>query len=86
LELIVAASAGVDHIDLEECRCRGIIMTNASTAFAEDAADHAVALLIDVCRRISTADRFVRAGLWPVMRDCSLGFKVYYLVSLSFLL
>lgn len=76
LELIVATTAGVEHIDLEECRCRGIIMTNASTAFAEDAADHAVALLIDVCRRISTADRFVRAGLWPVKRDCPLGFKV----------
>ncbi|KAG5228436.1 glyoxylate/hydroxypyruvate reductase [Salix suchowensis] len=49
-----------------ECRRRGIILTNASTAFAEDAADYAVTLLIDVCRRISAADRFLHAGLWPV--------------------
>uniref|UniRef100_A0A6N2K3Y2 glyoxylate reductase (NADP(+)) n=1 Tax=Salix viminalis TaxID=40686 RepID=A0A6N2K3Y2_SALVM len=76
LEFIVATSAGVDHIDLEECRGRGIIMTNASKAFAEDAADYAVALLIDVCRRISTADRYVRAGLWQVNRDYPLGFKL----------
>ncbi|CAK7335411.1 unnamed protein product [Dovyalis caffra] len=75
LELIVATSAGVDHIDLQECRRRGIIMTNASTAFAEDAADYAVALLIDVWRRISAADRFLHAGLWPVKGDYPLGFK-----------
>ncbi|KAJ6712384.1 GLYOXYLATE/HYDROXYPYRUVATE REDUCTASE HPR3 [Salix purpurea] len=66
LELVLASSAGVDHIDTQECRRRGIILTNASTAFAEDAADYAVTLLIDVWRRISAADRFLHAGLWPV--------------------
>jgi hydroxypyruvate reductase 2 len=76
LELIVASSAGVDHIDIQECRRRGIIMTNASTAFAEDAADYAVALLIDVWRRISAADRFLHAGLWPVKGDYPLASKV----------
>ncbi|KAJ6415282.1 hypothetical protein OIU84_004135 [Salix udensis] len=76
LEFIVATSAGVDHIDLEECRGRGIIMTNASKAFAEDAADYAVALLIDVCRRISTADRYVRAGLWQVKQRLPTWFQV----------
>lgn len=82
LELIVAGTAGVDHIDLQECHRRGINITNASVAFAEDAADHAVALLIDVLRRISPADRFVRGGSWPVMGDYPLGSKVYFL-SLS---
>ncbi|XP_061954807.1 glyoxylate/hydroxypyruvate reductase HPR3-like [Populus nigra] len=76
LELIVASSAGVDHIDIQECRRRGIIMTNASTAFAEDAADYAVALLIDVWRRISAADRFLHAGLWPVKGDYPLASKL----------
>ncbi|KAJ6714558.1 GLYOXYLATE/HYDROXYPYRUVATE REDUCTASE HPR3 [Salix viminalis] len=66
LELVLASSAGVDHIDTQECRRRGIILTNASAAFAEDAADYAVTLLIDVWRRISAADRFLHAGLWPV--------------------
>ncbi|OAY59912.1 glyoxylate/hydroxypyruvate reductase HPR3 [Manihot esculenta] len=76
LELIVAGSAGVDHIDLQECHRRGINITNASVAFAEDAADHAVALLIDVLRRVSPADRFVRGGSWPVMGDYPLGSKL----------
>lgn len=79
LELIVATSAGVDQIDMQECHRRGITVTNASLAFAEDAADYAVALLIDVLRRISAADRFIRAGLWPGKGDHPLGFKVYFL-------
>ena len=76
LELVVGSSAGVEHIDLHECRRRGIMVTGASAAFCEDAADYAVALLIDVLRRISAADRFVRGRLWPVKGEHPLGFKV----------
>ncbi|KAB5573646.1 hypothetical protein DKX38_000840 [Salix brachista] len=81
LELVVASSAGVDHIDTQECRRRGIILTNASTAFAEDAADYAVTLLIDVWRRISAADRFLHAGLWPVKGGYPLGSKMKVLID-----
>ncbi|MBA0844786.1 hypothetical protein Goarm_023117, partial [Gossypium armourianum] len=76
LELIVATSAGLDHIDLPACRSRGIVVTNASPAFAEDVADCAVGLLIDVLRRISAADRFVRGRMWPVKETYPLGFKL----------
>ncbi|KAL4332846.1 hypothetical protein GQ457_07G009760 [Hibiscus cannabinus] len=76
LELVVATSAGVNHIDLPACRSRGIVVTNASFAFAEDVADCAVGLLIDVLRRISAADRFVRGRLWPVNKTFPLGFKL----------
>ncbi|XP_050229602.1 glyoxylate/hydroxypyruvate reductase HPR3-like isoform X2 [Mercurialis annua] len=76
LELIVATSAGLDHIDLQDCRRRGITITNASLAFAEDVADIAVALLIDVLRRVSSGDRFVRTGSWLMEGDYPLGFKL----------
>lgn len=76
LELLVGSSAGLDHVDLDFCRRRGITVTNASAAFAEDAADCAVALLIDVLRRVSAADRFVRSGSWSVKGDYPLGSKV----------
>ncbi|XP_073111222.1 glyoxylate/hydroxypyruvate reductase HPR3-like [Elaeis guineensis] len=76
LELVVAFSTGVNHIDLAECRRRGIAVTNAGNAFTEDVADYAVALLIDVLRQISAADRYVRRGLWPINGDCPLGHKV----------
>ncbi|KAI6702218.1 hypothetical protein NL676_011354 [Syzygium grande] len=76
LELVVVSSAGLEHVDLPYCRRRGIAVTNASAAFREDGADYAVAMLIDVMRRVSHGDRFVRAGSWPVQREFPLGFKL----------
>ncbi|KAF8032928.1 hypothetical protein BT93_D1729 [Corymbia citriodora subsp. variegata] len=76
LRVVIGTSAGVDHIDLRECRRRGIAVTNAGAAFAEDVADYAVALLLDVLRRMSTADRYLREGLWLKNGDYPLGFKL----------
>ncbi|RWR81384.1 glyoxylate/hydroxypyruvate reductase HPR3 isoform X1 [Cinnamomum micranthum f. kanehirae] len=64
LECVVSTSAGVDHIDLAECRRRGIAVTNAGDAFSQDVADYAVGLLLDGLRRISASDRYVRSGQW----------------------
>lgn len=61
----MGSTAGIDHVDLQECRRRGILVTNAGNAFSEDGADYVVGLLIDVLRRVSSSDRFVRNGLWP---------------------
>ncbi|RVX08960.1 Glyoxylate/hydroxypyruvate reductase HPR3 [Vitis vinifera] len=76
LECIVASSAGVDHIDLTTCRLRGIAVANGSQAFSEDVADYAVALLMDVLRKISAGDRYLRSGLWSTKGDYPLGWKV----------
>ncbi|XP_030524934.1 glyoxylate/hydroxypyruvate reductase HPR3 [Rhodamnia argentea] len=76
LQVVIGTSAGVDHIDLRECRRRGIAVTNAGAAFAEDAADYAVALLLDVLRRMSAADRYLREGLWLKNGNYPLGFKL----------
>ncbi|CAI9095928.1 OLC1v1031966C1 [Oldenlandia corymbosa var. corymbosa] len=76
LELVIATSAGIDHIDLAECRRRGIKVTGNAGVFSDDVADYAVGLLIDVLRRVSEADRFLRAGLWPVKGEFPLGSRV----------
>ncbi|XP_027907056.1 glyoxylate/hydroxypyruvate reductase HPR3-like [Vigna unguiculata] len=60
LRLVVTASAGTDHVDLDECRRRGIQVAGAGNLFSEDVADLAVALLIDVVMKISAADRSLR--------------------------
>lgn len=78
LELVVATSAGVDHIDVSECRLRGITVTNAGDAFSEDVADYAVALLVGVLRRLTAADRYVRSGLWRLNVEYPLGSKVSF--------
>ncbi|XAR63139.1 Glyoxylate reductase (NADP(+)) [Bertholletia excelsa] len=76
LRLIVTTSAGLDHIDLPECRRRGIAVADAGSVFSEDVADAAVGLLLDVLRRVSAAGRYVRAGLWPLNGDYPLGTKL----------
>lgn len=65
LELIVCSTSGLDHVDLLECHRRSITIPNASAAFSDDVADYAIALLIDVLRRISAGDRYIRSRLWP---------------------
>lgn len=76
LECIVCMSTGLNNVDLVECRRRGIRVTNAGDAFAIDVADYAVGLLIDVLRRVSFGDRFVRSGTWGSGSNFPLGFKV----------
>lgn len=83
LRLICTTSAGLNHIDLPECRRRGVSIANAGSAYSEDVADLAVALLIDVLRRVSAADRFVRDGVWPIKGDYPLGSKVLSLFLLD---
>ncbi|XVF51595.1 hypothetical protein PTKIN_Ptkin04bG0196800 [Pterospermum kingtungense] len=76
LHLIVCSSAGVDHVDLQECRRRSIAVTSAGKAFSPDVADLAVGLLIDVLRRVSAGDRYVRARLWARNGEYQLGSKL----------
>ncbi|RLM74131.1 glyoxylate/hydroxypyruvate reductase HPR3 isoform X1 [Panicum miliaceum] len=64
LELVVTTSVGVDHVDLEACRRRGLAVTNAGGAFSADSADYAVGLVIAVLRRISAAEAYLRRGRW----------------------
>ncbi|CAN8312072.1 unnamed protein product [Cochlearia groenlandica] len=76
LRLLVCTSVGVDHVNLAECKRRGVSVTNAGDAFSEDVADFAVGLLISVLRRVPAADRYVRSGGWAKSGDFQLGFKV----------
>ncbi|XP_006664932.2 glyoxylate/hydroxypyruvate reductase HPR3-like [Oryza brachyantha] len=76
LELVVATSAGVDHIDLDACRRRGIAVTNAGAAFAADSADYAVGLVVAVMRRMAAAEAYLRRGRWAADGDYPLATKM----------
>jgi hydroxypyruvate reductase 2 len=76
IRCLVSTAAGVDHIDLAECARRGVAVANSGTVYSADVADHAVGMLVDVIRRVSAAERFVRRGLWPVQGDYALGSTV----------
>ncbi|AQK42301.1 Glyoxylate/hydroxypyruvate reductase HPR3 [Zea mays] len=76
LRFVHSTGAGLDHIDLGECARRGVGVASSGTVYSTDVADHAVGLLVDVLRRVSAADRFVRRGLWPLHGDYPLGSKL----------
>ncbi|CAB4269818.1 unnamed protein product [Prunus armeniaca] len=76
LKLVATPTAGVNNMDLVECRQRGISVTPSGSAFSEDVADIAIGLLIDVHRKISAADRYVRKRLWTSKGEYPLGFKL----------
>ena len=64
LEVIVQGSVGYDNIDLEAAQARGIAVANTPGVSANDVADLAMALLLNVARRVVEADMFVRVGRW----------------------
>ncbi|MCL7049985.1 hypothetical protein MKW94_004878 [Papaver nudicaule] len=76
LGCVVLTCVGLDNIDLDECKKRGIFIGNAGTVYSEDVADFAVGLLIDVLHRISAGHRFVSSGLWPITKEFPLGPKL----------
>ncbi|MBX3208446.1 MAG: D-glycerate dehydrogenase [Labilithrix sp.] len=64
LAIVANVAVGVDNVDLEACRARGVVVTNTPDVLTEATADLAFGLLIDAARRISEGDRLVRAGGW----------------------
>lgn len=69
--LIACFTAGQDMVDLKAAEERGIRVTNNSRALASSVADLAMALLLDLARDVSGADRYVRAGAWSQARYAS---------------
>ncbi len=52
LKLIANYGAGIDHIDVQTARMRGILVSNTPGVVTEDTADMAVGLMLAVARRI----------------------------------
>jgi len=64
LGVVASHSVGVDHIDLEACRRRGIRVTNTPDVLTEATADLAWALILAVARRIREGEALARSGTW----------------------
>jgi len=62
LKLIANYGTGVDNIDLETARNRGIIVTNTPGILTEDTADMTMALVLAVPRRLAEGAKFLQDG------------------------
>ncbi|MGB9726961.1 MAG: 2-hydroxyacid dehydrogenase [Nitrososphaeria archaeon] len=67
LELIQGFGIGYDQIDVEECSRRGIIVCNVGEVYSEPVAQHALALMLDLSKKITLADKTARDGSWRKM-------------------
>ena len=64
LRAVINFGVGYDTTDIAQAVQRGITVSNTPDVLNDCVADTAVALYLDVLRRVSAADRFVRRGDW----------------------
>ena len=64
LKAIARAGVGVDNIDLEAATAKGILVLNTAEASTLSTAEHALALMMALARKVPQADAHVRKGEW----------------------
>ena len=62
VKFITTMSTGFDHIDIEECKRRGIVVANVPTYGETVVAEHTFALLLAISRRIPESIERVKKG------------------------
>lgn len=73
IRAIANYSVGVDHVDLEAAKRRGIIVTNTPDVLSDATAEIAMLLMLGAARRASEGERLVRSQAW---KDWSPAFMV----------
>jgi len=64
LKVVARAGIGVDNIDLECASLRGILVVNAPDGNVNTTAEHTIALMFALARKIPSAVRSVKEGKW----------------------
>lgn len=62
LQVISNVAVGFDNIDVKYATAKGIPVTNTPGVLTDAVAEHTVALMLAIARRIPESDRFTRAG------------------------
>ncbi|HZO72009.1 MAG TPA: phosphoglycerate dehydrogenase [Ktedonobacteraceae bacterium] len=68
LKIVGRAGVGVDNIDTEAATRLGIMVVNSPTGNIIAAAEHTIAMLMALARRIPAADTSMKAGKWEKSR------------------
>lgn len=68
LEVIGRAGAGVDTIDVDAATERGVVVMNTPGGNTTAVAEHTMALLLALARRVPAADATLKAGRWEKSR------------------
>ena len=65
LRVVVRAGSGLDNIDLDSARARGVRVIRIAGMSAPPVAELTFALLLSLARNVTRADRLLRQGHWP---------------------
>ena len=65
LEIVSIMGVGYDGVDVAAARARHVMVAHTPDVLNDDVADLALALMLNIARRIPQADAHVRAGRWP---------------------
>jgi len=65
LRIISVWGTGTNHVDLDAARARGVTVRSTPGVNAHAVAEHTLALMLAIARRIPEMDRAVKAGQWP---------------------
>jgi D-3-phosphoglycerate dehydrogenase len=68
-KIIVRYGIGVDNVDLQAAKTRGIPVCNVPDYCIAEVADHTLALALALARQLPMIDRRVRAGTWKIVPD-----------------
>lgn len=63
---VVRCGVGYDNVDLRAAGERGIVVCNVPDYGTEEVADHALAMLLALARRLFPCEAAIRAGAWDV--------------------
>ena len=65
LRLISVWGTGTDHVDRAAAKARGVTVVSTPGVNAHAVAEHTIALMLAIARRIPEMDAAVRGGQWP---------------------
>jgi D-3-phosphoglycerate dehydrogenase len=71
-KVIVRLGIGVDNVDLEATKARGIPVCNVPDYCIDEVADHAVSLALAMARQLRQIDRRTRSGQWKITPDAAM--------------
>lgn len=83
LRVVAKHGVGIDNVDMETATRHGIAVMTTRDVSSTSVAEHALALMLSVAKRISFLDRRMRAGHWdkPVHRGLELTGKSVVLIG-----
>ncbi len=62
IKIVANYAVGYNNIDIVEAKKRNIIVTNTPDVLTEAVAEHTIALMLAIARRIGESERYIRAG------------------------